>query len=63
MRDSDLFVVRETLCPSVLVEFKYISNYSEEAYLRSPNTWQLAASGLYRAIERYFNPSGTSMGI
>ncbi|HHW27607.1 MAG TPA: SH3 domain-containing protein [Firmicutes bacterium] len=63
VRDSDLFVVREAQCPAVLVEVMYISNYTEEAYLRSPNTWELAATGLYRAIERYFNPTGSSLGI
>lgn len=63
VKDSELFVVRETSCPSVLVEVMYISNYTEEAYLRSPNTWDLAASAIHQAIERYFNPSGIPAGI
>lgn len=63
IKDSELFVVRETSCPSVLVEVMFISNYTEEAYLRSPNTWELAASGIHQAIERYFNSSGIPAGI
>jgi len=56
IRDSDLYVVRESSSPAVLVETMYISNPREEAYLRQAATWDKEAAGLFRAIQRYFTP-------
>lgn len=55
-KGSELYVVRESACPAVLVETMFISNPVEETYLRHPATWDKAATGLFRAIERYFIP-------
>ncbi len=60
INDSNLFVVRESSCPAVLVEVMFISNYTEESYLRKANTWELAASGICNAIESFFSPAGSA---
>lgn len=57
VKDSNLFVTREALSPSVLVEVMYLSNPKEEALLKQSATWDKAAQGLLRAIEKYFTPS------
>ncbi len=60
MRDSELFVVRESTCPSVLVEVMYLSNPGEEQRLKQPGTWDQAASGLFKALQRFF---GATSGL
>ena len=54
VKDSDLYVVRESSCPAVLVEMMFISNPREESYLRQPATWDKAASGIMQAVQEYF---------
>lgn len=60
IRDSELFVVRESSCPSVLVEVMYLSNPGEEQRLRQPGAWDQAASGLFKALQRFF---GAASGL
>ncbi len=54
IKDSDLYVVRESTSPAVLVETMFLSNPREEAYLRLPATWDKEAAGLLKAVQRYF---------
>jgi len=56
VRDSNFFVTREALCPSVLVEVMYLSNLQEEQLLKHPQTFDKAAHALYRALQQYFSP-------
>lgn len=56
IKDSDLYVVRESSSPAVLIETMFISNPREEGYLRQPATWDKAAAGVLKAVQRYFTP-------
>jgi len=56
VKASELYVVRESSCPAVLIETMFISNPTEEAYLRQPQTWDKAAAGILRAVQKYFSP-------
>lgn len=54
VKDSELYVVRESASAAVLVETMFISNRREEAYLRLPATWDKEAAGLLKAVQEYF---------
>ncbi len=54
VRDSSYFVVRESTCPSVLVEVMFLSNPLEEERLRFEETWDAAAAGLLQALQAFF---------
>lgn len=56
VKASELYVVRESSSPAVLIETMFISNPREEGYLRKAATWDKAASGILKAVERYFAP-------
>ncbi len=57
IRDSELYVLRESSAPAVLIETMFISNPREESYLRLPGTWDKAAAGILKAVQKYFNPA------
>ncbi|HSA30614.1 MAG TPA: N-acetylmuramoyl-L-alanine amidase [Candidatus Omnitrophota bacterium] len=54
-RDSGFFVLRNTLCPAILVEVAFMSNAKEERLLKSEDFRQQVAESLSRAIVRYVN--------
>lgn len=56
IKDSDFYVLREGYSPAVLIETMFISNPREENYLRLPATWDKAAAGMMKAVEKYFAP-------
>jgi N-acetylmuramoyl-L-alanine amidase len=56
IKDSELYVVRESSSPAVLIETMFMSNAREEAYLRQPATWDKAAAGVLKAVQKYFAP-------
>ncbi len=49
--------------PSVLVELGYLSNYTEETYLRQPNYRSKLAASITRAVVRYFSDPEISSSI
>jgi N-acetylmuramoyl-L-alanine amidase len=57
VKSSELYVVRESSSPAVLIETMFISNPREESYLRLPATWDKAAAGILKAVQRYFAPA------
>ena len=57
IRDSELYVLRESSAPAVLIETMFISNPREEGYLRLPGTWDKAAAGILKAVQKYFTPA------
>lgn len=60
VRDSNFHVCRESLSPAVLIEVMFLSNPTEESYLRQAQTWDKTAQGIFRAVQRYFG-SGSSV--
>lgn len=51
--DRNLFVIRKTSMPSVLVEIGYISNRTEEANLANSAHQKKVAQALYKGIKEY----------
>lgn len=51
--DRNLFVIRKTSMPSVLVEIGYISNRTEEANLANSDHQKKVAQALYKGIKEY----------
>lgn len=49
--------------PSVLVELGYLSNYSEEKFLRQPSYRQKLAESITRAVVRYFKDPEVASSI
>lgn len=49
--------------PSVLVELGYLSNYTEEKYLRQPSYRTKLAAAIARAVVKYFNDPEISSSI
>ena len=49
--------------PSVLVELGYLSNYTEETYLRQPNYRSKLAASITRAVVKYFSDPEISSSI
>lgn len=62
VRDANFFVNREAHCPSVLVEVMYLSNPREENLLKQDYVQELAAKGIFKALEEYF-AAGSGAGI
>lgn len=54
VKDSNFYVCRESMCPAVLAEVMFLSNPTEESYLRQPQTWEKTAQSLFRAVQKYF---------
>jgi N-acetylmuramoyl-L-alanine amidase len=63
VRDSNFYVCREAQCPAVLAEVMFLSNPVEESYLRQAQTWDKAAQGLLKAVQRYFGQFVSTPGI
>ncbi len=53
VRQSGFLVLREVGMPSVLVELGFISNRTEESYLRSSKGQYTLAAGIFRAFKSY----------
>jgi len=45
--------------PSVLAEISFLSNPSDEKWLKSPDNRQRVADGLYRGIETYLQSTNS----
>jgi len=56
-KPGDLFVLRNTTMPSVLVETGFLSNASDEAKLLSTEYRQQVAEAMFRATVKYFEQS------
>lgn len=55
VKTENFVVIRETDCPSILVEAGYLSNQEEEALLASDSYQSIMAAGIYQGIANYFN--------
>ncbi len=53
VHQAGFLVLAGTYMPSVLVELGYLSNYTEEKYLRSEKGQSYMASAIYRAVKSY----------
>lgn len=53
-KTSNFVVIRETDCPSILVEAGYLSNAEDEALLASDSYQSIMANGIYQGIAAYF---------
>ncbi|WP_255298438.1 SH3 domain-containing protein [Brevibacillus dissolubilis] len=53
-RFGDYFVLRENPVTSILCEVGFMTNYQEEAAIRSSQKQDQAAEGIYKGIVRYF---------
>ncbi|HHV78735.1 MAG TPA: SH3 domain-containing protein [Firmicutes bacterium] len=53
-RLSNLYIPRESGVPCVIAEVLFISNPTEEALLRAPDTVQRAAEGLATGLQKFF---------
>ena len=62
-RHAGFMVLRAADIPSVLVEMGFMSNYRDEAALRTPEYRARVAGALRRAIEAYLATSGRAVHI
>lgn len=53
VKQAGFLVLRETTMPSVLIESGFLSNVSEEEYLRTPAGQQQIAQAIFRAFVQY----------
>ncbi|MFY4775093.1 N-acetylmuramoyl-L-alanine amidase [Metabacillus sp. RGM 3146] len=51
---ANFYVLKHNELPSVLVELAFISNPTEESWLRSDSVRRSAAQGIYNGVEKYF---------
>jgi N-acetylmuramoyl-L-alanine amidase len=54
-RFAGFAVLKAPDIPSVLVELGYLSNYTEEKYLRQPNYRKKLATSITQSVVSYFN--------
>ena len=54
IQPGNLYVLRHSLMPSILVELGFISNPTEEAHLKEANTRQQFANEIANGLEAYF---------
>lgn len=54
VRSDAFYVIKETLCPSVLIELGYLSNPEEERAIADPNYPVKAAEGIKNGVFQYF---------
>lgn len=62
VRQGGLLVLRKTSMPSVLVELGFISNLTEENYMRSANGQEQLSGALYKAFCKYKKEYDKKMG-
>lgn len=55
IRTANFIVIKDTSCPSALVELAYINNQEEEALLGSPRFRQQCAEAIVEGIENYLD--------
>jgi len=53
-KSNNLFVIRETQMPSILVEGGFISNAQERSFLKDPRYIEKIARGIVEGIDHYF---------
>ncbi len=53
VKQAGFIVLHQNTCPSVLVELGFLSNPTEEAYLKTKNGQDYLASAIYRAFKDY----------
>lgn len=58
VKTSSFFVLTNTKMPAALVELGFLTNPSEEALLRKPETHVAAAEAIFRAIRAYLGSPG-----
>jgi N-acetylmuramoyl-L-alanine amidase len=54
IKQANFYVLRGTQMPSVLVETAYISNYTEEAKLKTGSFQKSAADSIYEGVKKYY---------
>ena len=54
IQPGNLYVLRHSLMPSILVELGFISNPTEEAHLKEASTRQQFANEIANGLEAYF---------
>jgi N-acetylmuramoyl-L-alanine amidase len=52
---DNLMVVREPVCPAVLIECGFLSNHDEELLLQNPAYQRLLAKLIAQGAEKYLN--------
>lgn len=52
-KESDFYVLKNTLCPAVLIECGFFDNYSNYKHLRDPHFQKKVAEGIYNGIKNY----------
>ena len=54
IKQANFYVLRGTQMPSVLVETAYISNYTEEAKLKTGSFQKSVADSIYEGVKKYY---------
>lgn len=54
VKTAGFYVIANTWMPSALVELGFLSNWSDEAFLKRSETHRRAAEALFRGLENYF---------
>ncbi len=54
---GDLYLLRETDCPAVIVECGFLSNAEEEALLCTEDYQEALAEAIYKGIQNFINPA------
>lgn len=58
LKEDNFVVIREAHMPGILIEVGYISNFNEEAAMRTPEFKENAAAGIYAGIVDYLWDDG-----
>lgn len=62
VRTANFVVVKRSSMPAALVELAFISNYTEEKMLSTPEIQQQMAQGIVQGIENFFNQAAKQGG-
>ena len=54
LKQANFYVLRGTQMPSILVETAYISNYTEEAKLKTGSFQKAVADSIYEGVKKYY---------